>query len=265
MNEQIICHQIGKSYGKKEVLKNIELTLEPHKIYGLIGRNGAGKTTLLSIISAQNDATTGSVTIGEAPVWENEKNLGHICFSRELNTMMGTGANTLRIKDYLLVASLFLPNWDQKMAAELLKEFELNPKEKIHKLSKGMLSMVTILIALASKADYTLLDEPVAGLDVVMREKFYQLLLDEYANTERTFIISTHIIEEAAALFEEVIFLRDGGILIKENTDHLLERSIHVTGKEEDIRAIYPNQHYYAVEHMGRSMGCTLLLESEND
>ena len=88
-----------------------------------------------------------------------------------------------------------MPNWDEKMAQHLLEKFELDEKKKIGKLSKGMMSMVTIIIALASKADYTFLDEPVAGLDVVMREYFYRVLLDEFTDSGRTFVISTHIIE----------------------------------------------------------------------
>lgn len=84
--EAIICSNVNKSYGKKEVLKNIDFTLEKGKIYGLIGRNGAGKTTLLSILSAQNPATEGNVTWNGEKIWENRKALDHICFSRELST-----------------------------------------------------------------------------------------------------------------------------------------------------------------------------------
>lgn len=104
------------------------------------------------------------------------------------------------------------------MADELIEKFELNTKQRINKMSKGMLSMVTIIVALASKADFTFLDEPVAGLDVVMREYFYHKLMEEYTETGRTFVISTHIIEEAADLMEEVIMIKDGSLLLKENT-----------------------------------------------
>lgn len=83
--ESIVCNGIGKIYGKKQVLKDINLTLEKGKIYGLIGRNGAGKTTLLSIMSAQNPASEGTVTWNGENVWENRKALDHICFSRELS------------------------------------------------------------------------------------------------------------------------------------------------------------------------------------
>lgn len=85
--------------------------------------------------------------------------------------------------------------------------------------------MLTIVVALASKAEFTFLDEPVAGLDVVARDQFYRILLDEFTESGRTFVISTHIIEEAEDLFEEVIFLHKGEILLKENTQELLEHT----------------------------------------
>ena len=260
--EAIICSNVNKSYGKKEVLKNIDFTLEKGKIYGLIGRNGAGKTTLLSILSAQNPATEGNVTWNGEKIWENRKALDHICFSRELSTnLYGRGVRSLKVKEYLKNASYYYPNWDQKMADELIEKFELNTKQRINKMSKGMLSMVTIIVALASKADFTFLDEPVAGLDVVMREYFYHKLMEEYTETGRTFVISTHIIEEAADLMEEVIMIKDGSLLLKENTQDLLERSYHVSGLAEVVDQAAEGYEKHHEEKMGRSKSVTILLK----
>ena len=232
--EAIICSNVNKSYGKKEVLKNIDFTLEKGKIYGLIGRNGAGKTTLLSILSAQNPATEGNVTWNGEKIWENRKALDHICFSRELSTnLYGSGVSSLKV----------------------------NTKQRINKMSKGMLSMVTIIVALASKADFTFLDEPVAGLDVVMREYFYHKLMEEYTETGRTFVISTHIIEEAADLMEEVIMIKDGSLLLKENTQDLLERSYHVSGLAEVVDQAAEGYEKHHEEKMGRSKSVTILLK----
>ena len=260
--EAIICSNVNKSYGKKEVLKNIDFTLEKGKIYGLIGRNGAGKTTLLSILSAQNPATEGNVTWNGEKIWENRKALDHICSSRELSTnLYGSGVSSLKVKEYLKNASYYYPNWDQKMADELIEKFELNTKQRINKMSKGMLSMVTIIVALASKADFTFLDEPVAGLDVVMREYFYHKLMEEYTETGRTFVISTHIIEEAADLMEEVIMIKDGSLLLKENTQDLLERSYHVSGLAEVVDQAAEGYEKHHEEKMGRSKSVTILLK----
>lgn len=258
----LVLSNISKVYGKKTALKDLDLTLEEGKIYGLIGRNGAGKTTMLSIASAQNAATSGEVTLDGKKVWENPEALKDICFSREIQTTAMDGRTSIKVSEYLRIASILYANWDAELAEELINEFGLDKKVKMHKLSKGMQSMVTIIVALASGCRYTFLDEPVTGLDVVAREYFYKVLLDEYAKGERTFVISTHIIEEAANVFEEVIFLHEGKVLLKEETDELLDRVIHVSGKEDDVDAVCKGRKVYHAEKLGRSKGVTLLLDA---
>ena len=260
--ETIICKDIEKKYGNKQALRDVNLTLEKGKIYGLIGRNGAGKTTLLSIISAQNPASAGTVTWNGQPVWENREALNHICFSRELSVnLYGSGVSSMKVKEYLRNASYYYPNWDEEMAQELIGKVELDTNKRINKLSKGMLSMVTIIIALASKADFTFMDEPVAGLDVVVRDYFYHKLMEEYTESNRTFVISTHIIEEASGLMEEVIVIKKGELLLKENTQDLLERSYHVSGMAEVVDKATEGYEKHHEEKMGRSKSVTILLQ----
>ena len=258
---ELIAKGIVKKYGKKEVLHGVDLKLESGKIYGLIGRNGAGKTTLLSILTSQNPATAGEVTFDGQPVWENPEVLRHLCFSRELSPLTGSNANSMKVKEYLRIAATFFPYWDKEMEKRLVEEFELDVKKKISKLSKGMLSMVTIVVALASKAEFTFLDEPVAGLDVVARERFYELLLEEFTETGRTFVVSTHIIEEAAEVLEEVIIVDHGKILLKENTQDLLDRSFHISGHEDEVDRAIEGMEVHHEEHLGRSKGVTVLLK----
>ena len=254
------CEHIVKTYSGREVLHDLSLTLEEGKIYGLIGRNGAGKTTLLSILSAQNPATSGSVTLDGEPVWENRSALRNICFSRELNVGAESGLSAVKVKEYLRIAATFYEDWDREMEKRLVALFDLNVKKKLGKLSKGMLSMVTIIVALCSKAAFTFLDEPVAGLDVVARERFYQLLLEEYNETGRTFVISTHIIEEAANVLEEVIFLDGGKILRMEDTQALVDSARYVSGLQEQVDGAVAGLECHHPETMGRSKGVTVLL-----
>lgn len=256
----MIAKGITKAYSGKNVLHGVDLELESGKIYGMIGRNGAGKTTLLSILTAQNPATKGEVTLDGQTVWENPRVLDRIFFSRELNPVSVNGANTMKVKEYFRIAETFLPNWDKAMAKRLTEEFGLDVKKRIAKLSKGMMSMVSIIAALASKAEFTFLDEPAAGLDVVAREKFYRLLMEEYMDTGRTFVVSTHIIEEASDVFEEVIILDKGRILLMENTQELLERSYHISGHEEEVEKASAGLQVYHEERLGRSRGVTVLL-----
>lgn len=257
---KLIADGITKTYSGKDVLREINLELESGKIYGLIGRNGAGKTTLLSILTSQNPASAGNVTYNGMPVWENPEVLRYLCFSRELNQVTGSNANALKVKEYLKIASSFFPFWDQKMADLLIREFGLDIKKRLSKLSKGMLSMVTIIVAMASKSEFTFLDEPVAGLDVVARERFYQILVEEYTETGRTFVVSTHIIEEASDIFEEVIIVDKGKILLKENTQELLERCCHISGHEDEVNKAVSGLDVYHEEHLGRSRGVTVML-----
>lgn len=241
-----------KAYKDKQVLHNLDLTVQPGKIYGLIGRNGAGKTTLLGILTAQNTRNSGEVTYNGQEVWENQQALNDICFSRELQSTMFYGRNNLKIKHYLKSAAIYYPHWDGAYAQRLLEEFKLDPKKKIYQLSKGQLSMVTILIALASCAPVTILDEPVAGLDVVMRERFYQLLLEDFSKTNRTFIVSTHIIEEAASVFEQVIILDEGKILENCPTEELIDQFRYISGREDEVDRVCNGLEVLSVHQMGR-------------
>lgn len=258
----IKCTDLCKNYRQKKVLDNVNLTIEEGKIYGLIGRNGAGKTTLLSIISAQNPASSGDVTLDGEQIWENEKALSDIFFSRELSANTMSGANNLKVKEYLKYEQCFLKNWDNDYANELLARFGLDKNQSINKLSKGMMSMVTIVVALASKAKFTFLDEPAAGLDVVARNDFYRLLIEEYTQSGRTFVISTHIIDEASDIFEEVIIVNNQKIVLKENTAELLERAYHISGNKEDVDKMLtqnPDIEVLDTQNLGRSKGISIL------
>ena len=257
----LICENISKVYGKNEVLHNVSLTLEQGKIYGLIGRNGAGKTTLLSILTAQNPTTSGTVSLDGEKVWENRKSLEKLCFSRELNASAESGLAAMKAKEYLHLAATYYPNWDKEMEKRLLELFRLDTKKKLGKLSKGMLSMVTIIVAMCSKALFTFLDEPVAGLDVVAREQFYKLLLQEYTESGRTFVVSTHIIEEAADVLEEVIIIHDGRIMVKANTQEFVDSAVYVSGKIEDVDAATKGLDVRHTEVIGRSKGVTVFLK----
>ena len=257
---KLTCIDLTKAYGQKTVLENLNLTLESGKIYGLIGRNGAGKTTLLSLMTAQNPVTSGCCQLDGGRIWETRSSLDRLCFSRELNISAESGLANYTVKNYLKTAASYFAHWDQATADMLIEKFGLNIKTKLGKLSKGMLSMVTIIVAMASKAEFTFLDEPVAGLDVVAREEFYKLLIEEYTETGRTFVISTHIIEEAADVMEEVIILDQGKILRHQNTQELVNSARYVTGLAEDVDNATAGLECHHGEKMGRSKAVMVLL-----
>lgn len=256
--KSLTARGLCKTYGKVRALDLVSLTLEPGHIYGLIGRNGAGKTTLLAGLTAQLPLDGGQVAYGGAPVWENEAALADLCFSRELTGKLGASTAGLRVKDYLKAGRLFYPHWDEAYAQKLVRLFGLEEKKRLNALSKGMTSAVTIVLALASRAPVTMMDEPTAGLDVVAREDFYRLLLEDHTGTGRTFVISTHILEEAAPVFERVMVMKEGRLIENCETDALLAQFCAVSGRDDAVAAACEGYEVLHTEALGRQVLCTV-------
>ena len=256
--KSLTARGLCKTYGKVRALDHVSLTLEPGHIYGLIGRNGAGKTTLLAGLTAQLPLDEGQVAYGGAPVWENEAALADLCFSRELTGKLGASTAGLRVKDYLKAGRLFYPHWDEAYAQKLVRLFGLEEKKRLNALSKGMTSAVTIVLALASRAPVTMMDEPTAGLNVVAREDFYRLLLEDHTGTGRTFVISTHILEEAAPVFERVMVMKEGRLIENCETDALLAQFCAVSGRDDAVAAACEGYEVLHTEALGRQVLCTV-------
>ena len=223
MNTGILkAEGLCKSYGSKRVLEGLDLTIQPGRIYGLIGRNGAGKTTLLGILTGQNTKDSGQVTCDGEPVWENCRALEQICFSRELQPTLFSGPNNQKVRYYLKSAAIFYPNWDQEYADRLLNEFQLEPKKKISQLSKGQMSMVTILIALASRAPITILDEPAAGMNPNETAELMDTIRFVRDNFDMTILLIEHDMKLVSGICEELTVLNFGQVLCQGPTSSVL-------------------------------------------
>lgn len=221
--------QLTKTYGSKTVLKDLSLSLTPNKIYGLLGRNGAGKTTMMQLLAGHILPTNGKILINGMTPFNNRSILNEICFINE----SGNFKQRLKIKDALKIASFYYPNWSYETAYSLLDTFNLNKKWNVKGLSKGMESALGITIGLASRASITILDEPYIGLDASHRYKFYDLLLEEYEDYPRTFILSTHLIDEVSDLFEEIILIKDTTLLLHKTTEEMKDLSLKINGQKE--------------------------------
>ena len=243
----------------------MNLTLESGKIYGLIGRNGAGKTTLLSLMSNQNPITEGTAAIDGQRIWENPKVLSRLCFSRELNLSAESALSAYTLKAYLRAAETYLPHWDKEMAQKLLDLFGLDKKKEAGQAEQGH----------ALHGDHPGGHGQQGRVHLPRRargrpgrggsEQFYQLLLEEYTETGRTFVLSTHIIEEAADVMEEVIILDKGKILMKENTQELVDRARYVTGLTDQVDGATAGLPCHHIEKIGRSKTVTVLLPEGED
>lgn len=250
MGSLIEINNLYKSYGKTSVLMDISLRLEEDKIYGLLGRNGAGKTTLLSIISNQIKKSSGEVKIDGEEVFENSKITEDICIIRE----KGIGIEDIKVREILERAKLLYKDWDEEYKKYLVNEFNLDVKKKYNKLSRGNQTIVGLIIGLASRSRLTIFDEPSLGLDAAYRYRFYNLLLEDMEKNPRTIIISTHLIDEVANLFEEVIILKDKKVYVKEEVSKLMERAYFLSGRAENVLPIVEGKNIIHRDEFGEKL-----------
>ncbi|HHT7240117.1 MULTISPECIES: ABC transporter ATP-binding protein [Bacillus] len=222
---------LTKKYKKKVVVNEVTISLEEHKIYGLLGRNGAGKTTLLNLLAGQIISSSGSVSIFGENVFENSKAMRSICFVR----VKEEAHLSYKVKEIFKLCNMFYKNWNQKYAEELAGKFQLNMKEKYHKLSHGMQTVVGIIQGLASRAPITIFDEPTTGLDAAHRELFYSLLLEDYGEYPRTIILSTHLVEEVTHVIEDVIIIKEGRLVVQSSVEDLLQQGHIISGQKDKV------------------------------
>jgi ABC-2 type transport system ATP-binding protein len=225
MTPAISVTGLTRRYPDQVALDDVHLTIGHQTITGLFGRNGAGKTTLLRILAGQEFPSSGSVRVFGSPPAENQNVLRRLVLVREDQVYPD-----FKVRHALRAASFCYPNWDTGLASSLAEDFGLRPGKAIKGLSRGQRSGLGITIGLAARAEVTLFDEPYAGLDAVARQMFYDRLLADYADFPRTVLLSTHLIDEAAALFENVVVIDRGRVVLDTAADGLRGMVTTVSG-----------------------------------
>ena len=226
MTPAISVTGLTRRYPGQVALDDVHLTIGSQTITGLLGRNGAGKTTLLRILAGQEFPSSGSVRVFGSPPAENENVLRRLVLVREDQVY----PEIFKVSHALRAASFCYPNWDAGLASSLLKDYGVRPGKAIKGLSRGQRSALGITIGLAARAEVTLFDEPYAGLDAVARQVFYDRLLADFAAFPRTVLLSTHLIDEAAALFENVVVIDRGRVALDAAADGLRGMATTVSG-----------------------------------
>lgn len=222
-----------KNYGKKEVLKNISLTFEENKIYGLLGRNGVGKSTLLKVISNRLLKTSGEISIdGISKTDSNEAQQKIYMVGEDSFVPLG-----MKVKNALKLTGQFYDNFDMDYACRLAEQFGLPLKSRISSLSTGYRTIYKIVTALSVNTPYIILDEPTLGLDSYHRDLFYKLVIEKYSESPCTIILSTHLIGEVSTVIENAVILHNGEVLKDEAMDLLLSCGYTVSGKMSDVDA----------------------------
>lgn len=223
--EQLKISHLSKKFGCRVILDDVSFTLEPAKIYGLLGRNGAGKSTLLNLISNRIFPTSGSIKLGDQEV-NTDQTLDKIFLIGEDNLYY----KQVKINQIFDLADGAYGNFDYQNAEQMLKRFGLEGNQKFAKLSTGQKTAAKISLALNVDADYIFLDEPVLGLDANHREIFYQELIKSYQKRPRTIVLSTHLIDEIQQLVEHVILIDRHRVLEDADVQDLLDRAYDISG-----------------------------------
>ncbi|MEG1891299.1 MAG: ABC transporter ATP-binding protein [Clostridia bacterium] len=222
-------------FGRTMALDGLTFSVMPNQVVGLLGRNGAGKSTLLRIVSGQLRQSEGTAELFGLPVFNRAAALGELC-------MIGDTPDFGKLKnigELFFVCEGLFPHWNKPYAARLVERFELPMAKKLKGFSRGMQTALLLSVGLASGATLTVFDEPSLGLDAVMRERFYDLLLEErHSQSGRTFLLSTHLIDEVARTLDSAVLIDAGKLLCEGSLAELTSLYLSVSGAPDAVRAI---------------------------
>jgi len=222
----IRAENLTKSFGKKQALSDLNFAIGSSGITGLVGRNGAGKTTLLKLCAGLTAKSSGTLEVwGENPL-NNLSVLTRLIYSyHDVSYSSGLKLQTI-LKDY----QAMFPNFDLVFARGLLKYFDLNPKKRYTKLSQGTKAIFNFVCALASRTPLTMLDEPVLGMDVTVRKAAYEILIREYSEHPRAFIISSHLMSEIEGFLDDVLVIDEGKLVLHDSIENMRQSAYQLEG-----------------------------------
>ena len=218
MSEIVCCQNITKQYGSFTALDRINFTLESGKIVGLLGPNGSGKTTLIKLLNGLLTPTLGQIRIAGQPVGvESKKLVAYLPDNSYLNSWM-------TVKQIVSYFTDFYEDFRPEVAYEMLARLDIAPERKLKTLSKGNKEKVCLILVMSRNARLYVLDEPIAGVDPAARDYVISTIINNY-NPEATVVISTHLIADIEQILDEVVFLKEGKIVLQKTVDEIREEN----------------------------------------
>ncbi|SHF98472.1 ATP-binding cassette domain-containing protein [Ornithinibacillus halophilus] len=242
------------NYGRDEVLHDMNFEINEPKIYGLLGRNGAGKTSLLSLIGSFREPTSGKLLVNDEVPFENENVMQEVTLMYNKDFAGESYPPSSIVKDI----NRYRLNFDLEYAQQLLKKFKLEGNKAVSKLSKGKQSAFNVVVGLASRSPITIFDEVYLGMDAPARDLFYKELLKDQELHPRIIILSTHLVSEMDYLFDEVIIINEGKILLHESYDDLVSRGLTVIGSKQSVDDFAKGKEVLNEEQLGDTKSVTL-------
>ena len=240
MNTPIVhARGLSKRYGRAVAVDGIDLDIAPGRIVGLIGPNGSGKTTTLKAILGLIDCEGELAVLGLDPRRQRDALMAQVCFIADV-AVLPRWISVAQAVDY--VAGVH-PRFDRAKCESFLAQTRLIPKMKVRQMSKGMVAQLHLALVMAIDARLLVLDEPTLGLDILYRKQFYKDLLERYFDEEKTIIVTTHQVEEIEHILTDLVFIRDGKLVLQATMDDVGERFHEVmvgSDKAEAARALKP-------------------------
>jgi len=248
MTAIIEARGLTKRYGDTPVLRGISLNVQPGRIVGLIGPNGAGKTTAIKAILGLTSFDGELKVLGKDPRTERNELMNEVCFIADVAVL----PRWIKVSQALDFVAGVHPRFDRKRAEEFLARTDIRPDRRVRQLSKGMVTQLHLALILAIDAKLLVLDEPTLGLDLLFRRSFYDTLLNDYFNKERTILVTTHQVEEIENILTDVIFIQRGEIALDVPTETLGERFVQLVPTPDKVEAARALKPFHQREIFGR-------------
>jgi ABC-2 type transport system ATP-binding protein len=233
MNAVISAKGLTKRYRKQVAVDSISFEVKPGRIVGLIGPNGSGKTTTLKAALGLIPFEGELSVLGLDPRTERDALMQDVCFIADVAIL----PRWLRVSEAIDFIEGIHPRFDRAKAERYLAGTKLRPAMKVKEMSKGMVVQLHLALIMAIDAKLLVLDEPTLGLDIVYRKQFYQNLMEDYFDEEKTIVITTHQVEEVEHILTDLMFIRDGKIVLAASMDEIGERYTEVMVPADKVNA----------------------------
>lgn len=217
MDTIVEARGLNKHYGDVVALDNVNLNIAPGKIVGLIGPNGAGKTTLLKCLLGLASYQGEINILGFNPHKYRTRLLEEVCFIADTAIL----PRWIKVSQALEYLENVHPRFNRDKAETFLKATNIKFNKRVQQLSKGMITQLHLALVMAIDARFLILDEPTLGLDILYRKQFYTSLIHDYFDHERTILVTTHQVEEIESLLTDLIFIKDGRLILNKTMEEL--------------------------------------------
>jgi ABC-2 type transport system ATP-binding protein len=241
---------LRKTFGKTIALDGINLRVEEGRILGLIGPNGAGKTTALNAILGLTPYEGDLKVLGCDPWTERDQLMRDVCSISDVAVL----PRWIRVHQLLDYVAGVHPRFDRAKAEGFLAKTTIRDTSKIRELSKGMVTQLHLALVMAIDAKLLVLDEPTLGLDILYRKQFYDSLLNDYFDHNRTIVVATHQVEEIEHVLTDVMFIDRGRIVFDRSIEELESRYLEVMVRPEQVGAARALKPMYERQAIGGSI-----------